>query len=347
MLLQLPKFEHLDAKDFQEALYWLHKYGDKAKVIAGATDLLGLIKDRIEGPELRIPEILVNIKTIPEMNRIEYDKNEGLRIGAAVTLDRIETSEIIKQKFNILSQAAGEVGTTQLRNMGTIGGNICQRPRCMYFRHPHFICRKKGGTKCYAITGEHSDYYSILKIGKCIVAHPSDMAPALAALNARALITGPEGNKEIPFQEFFRGPDNVMETILQPEELLIGFLVPAHEENTYQSFLKQRIRRSFDFALSSVAAVARIDEEVCKKIRIVLGGIAPFPYVAVEAEQGLKGKRLDNDLISQAAEVSVKESRPLPMNGYKRDLTKASVRRVLNLLWKKSTLNKKGKDLTL
>ena len=145
LLYELPNFEHGDAKSVKEAVSWLHKYGEKVKVIAGGTDLLGVVKDRVKGPQLRIPEVLVNLKAIPEINKITYDEGAGLEIGGAVTLNRVETSDIIKQRFSVLSQAAGQVGTTQIRNMGTIGGNICQRPRCMYFRHPHFLCLKKIG----------------------------------------------------------------------------------------------------------------------------------------------------------------------------------------------------------
>ena len=342
MFVEIPEIKHVDAKDFEEAVYWLTEYGDRAKVIGGATDLLGLMKDRIEGPGFKTPEILVNIKTIPEMNQIK-DENDWLRIGAGVTLDRIEESRTINEKYGILAQAASGVGTIQLRNMGTIGGNVCQRPRCMYFRHPHFICRKKGGGKCYAITGDHRDYYSIfLNKRKCVMAHPSDMAPALAALNTKAVIGDSDGKREIPLQAFFLGPDQLKETILQPEELLIEFRVPNPEEKTYQCFAKQRIRRSFDFALASVAMVARIDEEVCKEIRIVLGGVAHFPYAATGAEEVLRGRRFSDELISAASEASVKEARPLRMNHYKRDLTKVCVKRALRTLWQESSSTRHG-----
>jgi len=153
MLFELPGFEHVDAKDAREAALCLRQYGEKAKVIAGATDLLSLMKDRIEGPELKVPEVLVNIKTIPGIARIDYDEKTGLRIGAGVTLNQLATADLIRQKFNILSQAVLQVGTTQIRNMGTVGGNVCQRPRCLYFRHAHFVCFKKGGSKCYAVAG--------------------------------------------------------------------------------------------------------------------------------------------------------------------------------------------------
>lgn len=152
-----------------------------------------------------IPKVLLNIKTIPEMNRITYDREAGLRIGAAVSINRLETSDIIKRKFSVLSQAARQVGTTQIRNMGTIGGNICQRPRCMYFRHPHFLCYRKGGDLCYAVSGEHRYYHSIMRRGICAMAHPSDMAPALVGLKAKVTISGPEGTRQIPPRKNFLG----------------------------------------------------------------------------------------------------------------------------------------------
>lgn len=333
MLYELLRFEHIDVKSVKEAIFWLHKYGEKARVIAGGTDLLSLMKDRVEGPELRMPEVLVNIKPISKLKRITYDGKKGLRIGAAVTLKRLEASGAIKKKFSILSQAARQVGTTQIRNMGTIGGNICQRPQCMYFRHPHFLCYKKGGSKCYAITGQHRDYASILEYGKCIMAHPSDMAPALTALKAQAIIASNDGEKQIPLEDLFLGPNHFKETVLKPDEFLVDVWVPNQKGPTHQSFLKHRIRRSSDFALSIVAVVAHVRDEVCQDIRIVLGGVAPFPYLASEAEEIIRGRRLGKKLISRAAEASLEGARPLPMNVYKTDLTKALVGKVLTSIW--------------
>ena len=221
------------------------------------------------------------------------------------------------------------VGTTQLRNMGTVGGNICQRPRCAYFRHPHFVCFKKGGARCYAVSGEHRFYHSILKNGKCVMAHPSDMAPALVALKARAVIAGVEGERIVPLHDLFLGPDNVTETILGSDELLLALEVPEQPDGTRQIFLKQRIRHAADFALVSVAVVGRAADGVCRRISIVLGGVAPFPYVAKTAEEMIEGQVLTEQLIADAAEAAVTEARPLPMNHYKVDLTKTMVKRAL------------------
>jgi len=329
MLFEVPSLEHVNARDENEVVSWLQKYGGRARVVAGATDLLGLMKDKVEGPEFRIPEVLVNIKKIPDMTRIVYKEGTGVRIGAGATLSRLTASDVIREEFTILSQAALQVGTTQIRNMGTLGGNLCQRPRCLYFRHPHFLCFKKGGSKCYAVTGEHRFYHSILKQGKCVMAHPSDLAPALIALKAEGMIMSPNGSKKVPLQEFFLGPNHYTETILKTDEYLTEIHVPIQSERTRQVFLKERIRHAADFALSSVAAVARISAGICEEIRIVLGGVAPFPYVASMAEEAIRGKKLHEGLISQAAEASVEGAKPLLMNGYKVELTKALVRRAL------------------
>jgi len=329
MLFELPSFKHIDAMEVKEAVSYLREYGEKARVVAGGTDLLSLMKDRIVGPELKIPELLINIKTIPEINRITYSEEIGLRIGGAVTLNRLATSDVIKQKYSILSQAARQVGTTQIRNMGTIGGKICQRPRCVYFRHPHFICFKKGGNKCYAATGEHRYYHSILENGRCVMAHPSDIGPALVALKAKAITVSANGEREVPMEDFFLGPNNFTETVLKSDEFLKEIQIPTQNDITHQLFLKQRIRHSADFALSSVAIAAQISDGICEDIKIVLGGIAPLPYLASLANEVVNGRRLNESLISQAAEASVEGAKPLPMNGYKVDLTKAMVRRVL------------------
>jgi xanthine dehydrogenase YagS FAD-binding subunit len=331
MLLELPRFEHIDVTTPEHAFSCLRRYGEKASIIAGGTDLLGLLKDRVEGPELKIPEVLINIKTIPGLNQIA-EEEAGLRIGAAVTLSRLENSDVIRRNFPILSQAAHQVGTPQLRNMGTLGGNLCQRPRCMYFRHPHFLCFKKGGNKCFAVTGEHRDYHAIMKLGKCVMAHPSDTAPALIALKAEGVIAGSEGEKKVPLREFFLGANSHHETVLKSDQFLREVQIPHPRARTRQFFLKQRVRHSADFALSSVSVVAELTDGVCKDISLVLGGIAPLPVVADCAEEMVRGKRLEEGLIAEAAEAALEGAKPLPMNLYKNDLTRALVRRALVLV---------------
>lgn len=334
MLYELPAFKHADAESVREAVIWLEKWGNDASVIAGGTDLLGLMKDRLEGPQLRTPQVLINVKHIAEMKRIDHDDELGLRIGAAVTLNQLGASDIIRQRFSILSQAARQIGTTQIRNMGTLGGNLCQRPQCLYFRHPDFPCYKKGGRKCYAVGGEHRYDHSVINYGKCVVAHPSDMAPALIALNASAIIVTSNGERQVPLQDFFLSSDDYTETVLKPGELLLEVRVPNESSKTNQLFLKHRVRHASDFALASVAMVAEMSEGIVQDIRIVMGGIAPFPYVTDKTEEMINGKGLDPELISRVAEASIDGARPLPQNGYKIDLAKALVKRALESIRK-------------
>ncbi len=328
MLYELPRFEHVDATTVAAAVHLLEENGEKAAVIAGATDLLGLLKDGIEGPGLRTPEILVNIKTIPQIDRIsEYEA--GLRIGAATTLARIADNDLVRRYCPVLSQAADSVGTTQLRNMGTLGGNICQRPRCMYFRHPHFLCFKKGGRKCFAVRGEHRDYHAILKTGKCVMAHPSDTAPALLALKAEAVIAGHDGERVLPLEELFTDADSCRETVLRPDQLIKEIRIPFPPPGNRQVFLKHRLRHAADFALASVAVVAAMGNGACRDIRLALGGVAPLPFLAEGCAEVVKGRTLDSGLLDDAAQAALHGAKPLRGNRFKMDLAGALVRRTL------------------
>jgi len=331
MLFELPYFEHAEATTVPQAVSLLREHGDEAAVVAGATDLLGLLKDRVEGPAMKTPRILLDIKTIEELNQInEY--SEGQRIGAAVTLADLVHNDLIRKHFPVLSQAAAQVGTTQLRNMGTVGGNLCQRPRCMYFRHPHFLCFKKGGKRCFAAAGEHRDYHAVLNRGRCVMGHPSDTAPALIALNADCVIADSEGEKNVPLQKFFAGPDSFRETVLRPEQILKEIRLPWPPTGSRQIFLKRRVRHAADFALANVAAVAVFAGEICREINLVLGGVAPLPILAEEAAGVLRNRRWDEQLIGEAAEAAVEGAKPLPRNRYKIDLAKALVRRALRMI---------------
>lgn len=335
MLFDLPPFEYIDAVTIEDAISSLQNTGRRAKVIAGGSDLLGLIKDKIRGPEMGIPEILVNIKNIPGIRLIAQDREGNVRIGAAVTLNDLENDAVLRAKYPIISQAAHQVGTTQIRNVATLGGNLCQRPRCMYFRHPHFVCFKKGGSRCFAIAGEHRDYHSIMNYGKCVMAHPSDMATALIALKSKAIVAGPGGEKEVPLEEFFLDAGRTEETLLSPCEILKEIRIPQQMANINQCFIKHRTRHAVDFALSSVAATARILDAFCEESVIVLGGISPYPYVATGREDFLRGKRLNGEAIAQAAEKALEGAHPLRQNHYKLELTKALLRRALTSICEK------------
>jgi xanthine dehydrogenase YagS FAD-binding subunit len=331
VLFELPDFEHVDVKSIEETLQFL-KNRERVKVLAGGTDLLGMMKDRITGPGLYLPKVLVNVKEVPEMKRLFRDEMGTVHIGGAVTLRELQRSSLIKPELGALGSALQQIGSLQIRARGTVAGNICQRLRCIYFRHPEFICFKKGGNRCYAPGGEHRYYHAIMHYGKCVAAHPSDLAPVFMAYDARATVNGLRGKRALSFRDLFSPENEGGETVLQSDELLTEIQVPDPGEKTVHRFLKSRIRQSVDFAMSSVVVVGRITQGVVENIRIVLGGIAPLPIEALESRDILRGKDLDDKAISDAAEAAVRGARPLPMNRYKVDLTKALVRRALEEL---------------
>lgn len=331
MLFELPYFEYAEATSIKEGVAFLKKYGDKTAVMAGSTDLFALLKDRVEGPMMKLPQILLNIKTITELNQIA-DYGTSLGIGAVVTLTHISQDERIRQRLPVLSQAASQVGTAQIRNMGTLGGNLCQRPRCMYFRHPDFPCFKKGGRKCFAATGENRDYHSVFNLGKCVMGHPSDMAPVLIALDAEVVIVDYEGERTLPLQEFFAEPDGYRETVIGSHQFLKEVRIPWPSGGNRQIFLKERSRNAADFALVSVAAVAAIVDGICRDINVVLGGVAPVPYIADKVKGALRNRHIQPNDISNIAEAVMRGAKFLGKNRYKIDLSKALVRRALTMI---------------
>ena len=327
----MKRFEILAPKTVDQAVSQLKKYGPRSNVIAGGTDLLSMMKDRLEGPGLPIPEVLIDIQGLSGLNSIKYESGRGLRIGALTTLSRIEAHPAIREKFGILAQATAEVASPQLRNVGTIGGNMCQRPRCWYFRNRSFNCYKKGGDSCFGVTGDNRYYHAILEGGPCYMVHPSDMAPPLIALGARVKIVGPRGPRVLPIEELFikSSRDILKENVLKPDELLTEVHIPDVPPNTEGCYLKSRIRRSWDFALAGVAVVTTLKDGVCEDCKIALGGVAPIPLRVVKAEETLKGKKIDEGLALQAAHTAVMGARALSMNAYKVDMARALAKRAI------------------
>jgi xanthine dehydrogenase YagS FAD-binding subunit len=326
---ELPPFAHVDAASIDHAVSVLAEHGGRAQVLAGGTDLLGLMKDRITGPRMAVPEVLVNVKGIPELGGITERPDGGLRIGAAVTLVDLEREPRVAGRFPALAQAAGSVATAQIRAMGTVGGNLCQRPWCWYFRHPQFPCLKRGGRQCYALPGSNRTYFSVLGLGVCVMSHPSDLAPALMALGARVGIAGPAGRRDVAIDRFFRGPRSLTETVLEPAEIVTWVDVPAPAAASRSLFLKHAVRNTWDFALSEVAVSVTPGAGRWDQVRIALGGVAPFPYRATAAEAVLAGQAPTESRVREAAEAALHGARPLALNGYKIDLTKALVARAL------------------
>jgi xanthine dehydrogenase YagS FAD-binding subunit len=321
----VKSFKHINVTSIHEACKLLRKYRGKARLIAGGTDLLGILKDRVL-PEY--PEALINIKTIPNLNYIKEDK-KGLRIGALTILSDIVKSPMIQKRYSVLAEASREVATTQIRNMATLGGNLCQEVRCWYYRYPHqvggrILCLRKGKGPCLASSGDNR-YHAIFGGKRCFAVCPSDTAVALTALRGKVVITDGKGRRTIPIEEFFTALGNV----LGSGEIVTEIQVPRPDEKAKQTFLKFTLRRPIDFAIVSVASVISLQDGVCKEARIALGGVAPTPLRAVNAEHFIKGKTITPEIASHAAEEALKEARPLSLNAYKIELTKALIQKAL------------------
>jgi xanthine dehydrogenase YagS FAD-binding subunit len=245
-------------------------------------------------------------------------------------LEEIETHQVIRQRYTALAEAAHSVGTPQIRNVGTIGGNLCQRPRCWYYRDEHTKCLKKGGPMCFAYNGENK-YHAILGGGPCYIVHPSDCAPALIAFGASVTVVSPRGQRTVPLEEFFVLPSRRLdhETILEPDEIVTEIQVPAPAPNTRSTYLKFKERDSHDFAIVGAAVVMRLKGKVCEDVRIVLSGVAPIPWRSPEAEAVLKGKAITPELAEQAGKAAVAKAQPLSQNAYKVPLTQAIVKQAV------------------
>jgi xanthine dehydrogenase YagS FAD-binding subunit len=319
----MKAFEHVDATSIEEAMSWLGEDWN-VRIIAGGTDLLGEMKRGIIAPTL-----LLNIKTIPGLSSIEVDDRDGLRIGPLVTLGTIENSEIISARTPILSQAASAAASPQLRNMGTLGGNICQRPRCWYYRG-EFPCLRKGGRQCFALGGDNR-YHAILGGGPCFIVHPSDTAPALIALDAELCIAGSDGTRTLSVGDFFVGPrvDPHRENILKSNQMITQIRIPPPAEGSRGIYLKLRERQSWAFALVSVAAQVTMDSGRCREARIVLGGVSPIPWRCREAETEIEGSFLKAEDRERAARAALAGANPMRDNAYKVTMARNLVRHAL------------------
>jgi xanthine dehydrogenase YagS FAD-binding subunit len=319
----MDNFNYSRPATVKEAASLLGKEHGKIMLLAGGTDVLGELKDNLAAPER-----LVAIKQLKELQGIRAGSG-GLRIGAATLLADIVESSMVQQQMPLLAMAAGKVGTPQIRNMGTIGGNLCQRPRCWYYRN-NYPCFKHGGNACFSAAGEN-DFHAILEGGPSFIVHPSDTAPALVALGATARIAGGARERTVPLDKFFVTPkqDPRRENILQPNEILTEIEVPNAPAGSKAIYVKEMVREIWDFALCSVAAMVTVQNGVVQDARIVLGGVAPVPYRAVRAEAALKGQPLNEAAAAAAGVAATDGARPLAKNGYKVPLTQAVVKRAL------------------
>jgi xanthine dehydrogenase YagS FAD-binding subunit len=297
--------------------------GHQAMIAGGGSDLLGMVKERIVSPD-----VLIHLKSIKGLDQVTQ-AHGSVQIGGLITLDTLSHHPLILRDYAVLAEAAGSVATPQIRNAGTLAGNVCQRPWCWYFRNG-FPCYKAGGNTCFSFNGENQ-FHAIFGGGPSFIVNPSDTAPALVALDAKFRIVGPKGERTVPAADFFVLPKQnaARENALGDDEILASIELPAAHPGTRSTYHKVLDREAWTHAVVSAAIVLDMDKEVCRSARVVLGGVAPIPWRVPDAERLLTGQRITAELAAKAAETAVAGAKPLAKNAYKVPLTREIVQRTV------------------
>jgi len=321
----MPAFALFRPASIDDAVGLLAQHRSDAWVLAGGLDSLDWLKDRIKRPK-----VVVDLSQIAELSGVR-DWNGGLEIGAMTTLTDVVRHPAVKEKFSILSQAAESAASPQIRNQGTIGGNVSQDTRCWYYRSG-FDCYRAGGNICYAdtptaINREHA----ILGTDRCVAVSPSDSAPAMVALDAKMVIRSARGEREVAAENFFIGPsiDITRMTILQPGELLTAIRIPATWANTKFYFEKVRDRPVWDFPLVNVACAKVVTDGKIERIRIAVNAVAAHPWRLSQVEEAVTGKPVNDETAEMAGQMAIKGAVPLRYNGFKVPLMRNLVKRAI------------------
>lgn len=317
-------FRFVEAASAEEAVHLLAGGNGRARAIAGGSDLLGELKEGVVAYDR-----LVSLAGIPGLAAIQ-ETEEDVTIGALATVETLVEHRFRNRTFAILNEAAQGVATPEIRNVGTVGGNLCQRPRCWYYRSALFQCLKKGGADCPAVEG-YNKYLAILGAHRCYIVHPSDLAPPLIALNAWVHVQGPGGARWVPLVEFFVRPDRdpLRENVLAPDEVVLAVRATAPPAGWRGTYLKARERSAGDFPMVSVAAGFALEDGLARHARLVLGAVAAVPWSATRAEAMLEGQPVTPERAAQVAEAALAGAQPMSGNAYKLDVGRAVIIRAL------------------
>lgn len=303
--------------------------GKRASFAGGGSDLLALVKDHIVQPD-----VIVRLTSIKGQDRIEKSAS-GLTIGGLVTLDALSAHDAVAASsgpYAVLAEAAHSVATPQIRNVGTLAGNVAQRPWCWYYRNG-FNCYKAGGNQCFSFAGENQ-FHAIFGGGPSYIVHPSDTAPALVALGATFVVSGPSGERKLAASEFFTLPrqNAAKENVLADDEVLTAVQIPAAKPGVRSTYQKVMDREAWTHAVVSAAVILEMDatnKDVVRSARVVLGGVAPIPWRLTEVEKQLAGQKITDALLEKLGETAVAGARPLSQNAYKVPLTRNLVKRTI------------------
>jgi len=318
----MQAFEYANPSSLSEALPLLGSSWGEADVLAGGTDLISLMKDYIHTPKR-----VVNIKGIKELGGIQKS-GSGLRVGATVTVDELAENAAVRSEYPSLVAAARGISSPQIRNMGTVGGDLCQRPRCWYFRNGFGLLAMKDG-KSLVANGENR-YHAIFGNGPAHFVSASSLAPALIALGAKVKLVSSSGNREVEVEKFFVAPRDASsrETALRPNEILTEILIPT-AKGVKNATYEVREKEALDWPLAAAAVALRMKGSSVASARIVLGHVGPTPVVASGAEQALAGKSITEQTAEEAGKAAVAGARPLSDNSYKVQLARVAVKRAL------------------
>jgi xanthine dehydrogenase YagS FAD-binding subunit len=311
----MNSFTWIEAPDVASAIAAGAQKGAMFK--AGGVDVTDLMKEGVARPAA-----LVNLRRIGELDFLREEKG-ALAIGPLVTLARLSEDPLVAKGAPALAQAAGWAGTPQIRNLATLGGNLAQRPRCAYFRSELFHCRRKGGSECFAMVGENQDH-AVFDNDLCAIVHPSGTATALVALGASLRLSGPQGERSVPIEQFFvrPGQDVTRENVLRPGELIAEVRVPTGRSAGYVKLMQ---KQSFDWPLADAAAALDLQGGIVREARVVLGAAAPVPWRASAVEKALAGKKLDEASARAAAQLATEGATPLDKNRHKLPALQAAV----------------------
>jgi xanthine dehydrogenase YagS FAD-binding subunit len=317
-------FEHATPTTKEEALSLLSGRPGEAVLLAGGTDLISLMKDDVVAPRR-----VINIKSIQELQGISYDSGKGLRLGALVTLQELLSHDRARQEYPSLVQAAEGVMSPQIQNVGTVGGDLCQKPRCWYYRKGFGLLGRQNG-RSLVVDGDNR-YHAILgNEGPAYFVNASSLAPALIALDAQVTIAGPERNRQVDLNRFFRIPksENEREYDLAPNEIIVEILVPPAAQKRNAAY-ELRQREALDWPLAAAAVALTLQGSQVQEARIVLGHVAPTPWLAEAAGTALRGKTISAETADQAGEAAVRGAKALSRNQYKIRLARVAVKRAL------------------
>ncbi|MFB6131157.1 MAG: xanthine dehydrogenase family protein subunit M [Salinigranum sp.] len=320
----IKPLKHVDVGSVDEAIGLLVKHGEDASLIAGNTDEINWLKNR-----MRAPKVLVDLKPLGDLSGVQERSDGGVTIGALTKVSDVAGNDLLSKHFGVVSEATGKVATPQIRNQGTIGGNLSQDSRCWYYRSG-FDCYRAGGHTCYAITGENRDH-SVTDYSRCVTAHPSDGAVALMAVDASVVVKGPRGKRRENLENFFVGPQENITVMndLAHAEVLTHVEVPPTWRDADFYFEKVRDRESWDFPIVNIAAALKQSGGRVRDVRLVANGVAPTPKRLTAAEKAIRGKRPTASNAEAAGKASLPNAAPLEHNGFKVPLTANLVSRAI------------------